>query len=213
MTKTLKELELKHPEWCFVCGAYFTGSAEHQLYCVERRSWDDPMIAALIAAKREDEARIAELGAELDRVKTEVSHIVGNHSYRCGRYGDLTALVSICDGAKGEIGEDHETLAQLFTAEQAKSMELSNSATAERNACSSLRGEIGRISSQLTAEQQAHWETKRQLDSMTVTMRAIARMASVEDADMRHIIRETAQASINHSTDNSPTDDRGEGEK
>ena len=76
MTKTLKELELKHPEWCFVCGAYFTGSAEHQLYCVERRSWDDPMIAALTAAKLEDEATIKEKDARIAELERKFNERV-----------------------------------------------------------------------------------------------------------------------------------------
>lgn len=129
MAKTLKELELEYPGWCFEGNRVALG--------------------ALIAAKQEDEARIA------------------------------------------VMEKSHDGLMEL--AEQFKAM-------------------YEKYGAQLTAEQQAHAETRRQLDSMTVTMRAIVRMADVEDADLRRIIRETAQASINRPTDKAPTDDRGEGE-
>jgi len=52
MTKTLKELQEEHPEWCFRCGKHWLEPGGIHT-CHEH-----PVTAALIAKAQEDEARI-----------------------------------------------------------------------------------------------------------------------------------------------------------
>lgn len=74
------------------------------------------------------------------------------------------------------------------------------------------------LQSQLTAEQQAHAETMRDLqevDAELASLYTIWKMNEELEGDDFEIYRKAIarQASINRPTDKSPTDDRGEGEK
>lgn len=67
MTKTLKELQEGHPEWCFTCGKYWLEPGGiHTCH-------ESPLLAALITAEREDEARIEELEEALTSIE-EISN-------------------------------------------------------------------------------------------------------------------------------------------
>lgn len=163
MTKTLKELQEEHR----VVPGYVKMA----------------YIADLEAAKREEEARIAELEAENKR--HEVRHKLDRHTIDrwvpCPDHRDKTkAGCYMC-------ANEH-------------------------------------LQSQLTAEQQAHAETKQMLVKVCRSAHSFTTgrdeleclnnrldnvWEAVEEAD-EYLAR---QASINRPTDNSPTDDRGEGEK
>lgn len=61
---TLADLKAKHPEWCFNCGHKEALAPFHPCY-------PGHVIAALIAAKLEDEARIEELSFEKEKWMTD----------------------------------------------------------------------------------------------------------------------------------------------
>lgn len=161
MTKTLKELELEHPEWCWKCGCRDRTACESgHLFC----GASGEIIASLTAAKRGDEVRIAELEKQLQ----------------------LRTMAHELD----KLGLDK------------------------------LWRERDSLQSQLTAEQQAHAETKRQLEEARAKLAQKSLPKRLPEGN-RQLDREEChtplsaerQASINRPTDNSPTDDRGEGEK
>lgn len=70
---TLEQLKAEHPEWCWKCG-YSVRDIVHNVrpHC-DTLAEDEgsPIIAALIAAKLEDEATIAELREELRESKSD----------------------------------------------------------------------------------------------------------------------------------------------
>lgn len=164
MTKTLKELQEEHP--C-IEGTLNVFNLRGPEGCSDR----ERALIALIAAKLEDEASIAELTKPC------------TCSMRTKLVGDG------CDVCNPSLAIHY------------------------------LREQVEDTESQLTAEQQAHAETRRQLEEAQVTLKGIA-MDCRRGADLSGMsacgvndIATRAEAFINRPADNHPTDDRGEGEK
>lgn len=136
---TLESLKAEHPEWCFICGhgGGLCGGNAH----VQHRS---PVIAALTAAKLEDEATIREKDARIAELEKDPDDSSWRYRYEdCQKALDVHQrlledrgfpLLSLCEALGWQGGTVHQVLR-----------------------------EVASLRAQLSCEQAAHAATKEEL--------------------------------------------------